>query len=148
MVPPVKLIFDETYDIVRAAEVAAVTSGTATLETAYLRCPEVVCYSIRGGKIVYRIMQYVLRHIKYVSLVNLVVDGFSRDNPLREPVVKELLGYKMTVESIHHELIQLLGDSAERRKMLAQYDRMIKILGEPGAPARAAEKIISLFAFK
>ena len=148
MVPPVKLVFDETYDIVRAAEVAAVTSGTATLETAYLRCPEVVCYNFGGGKIVYRIMQYVLRNIKYVSLVNLVLDGFSKDKPLREPVVKELLGYKMTVEAIHHELIRLLGDSAERRQMLAQFDKMIKILGEPGAPTRAAEKIISLIALK
>ncbi len=148
MVPPVKLVFDETYDIVRAAEVAAVTSGTATLETAYLRCPEVVCYNFGGGKIVYRIMQYVLRNIKYVSLVNLVLDGFSKDKPLREPVVKELLGYKMTVEAIHHELIRLLGESAERRQMLAQYDKMIKILGEPGAPVRAAEKIIRLIALK
>jgi lipid-A-disaccharide synthase len=81
-------------------------------------------------------------------LVNLVLDGFSKDKPLREPVVKELLGYKMTVEAIHHELIRLLGDSAERRQMLAQYDKMIKILGEPGAPTRAAEKIISLIALK
>jgi len=145
MVPPVKLIFGETYDIVRAAEVAAVTSGTATLETAYLRCPEVVCYSFKGGRLVYNIMQYVLRKIKYVSLVNLVLDGFSKEHPLQEPVVKELLGYKATVEAIHHELIQLSGDSAERRRMLKQYDKMIKILGEPGAPVRAAEIIIGLF---
>ena len=145
MVPPVKLIFDETYDIVRAAEVAAVTSGTATLETAYLRCPEVVCYYFGGGRLLYRIMQYVLSTIKYVSLVNLVLDGFSKEHPLKEPVVKELLGYKMTVEAIHHELIRLSGDSAERRQMLSQYDKMIEILGEPGAPARAADVILGLF---
>ena len=54
----------------------------------------------------------------------------------------------MTVEAIHHELIRLLGDSAERRQMLTQYDKMIEILGEPGAPIRAAEKIISLIALK
>ena len=145
MVPPVKLIFDETYDIVRAAEVAAVTSGTATLETAYLRCPEVVCYYFGGGRLLYKIMQYVLSTIKYVSLVNLVLDGFSKEHPLKEPVVKELLGYKMTVEAIHHELIRLSGDSAERRQMLSQYDKMIEILGEPGAPARAADVILGLF---
>ncbi|MBR5068181.1 MAG: lipid-A-disaccharide synthase [Bacteroidales bacterium] len=144
MVPPVKLVFGETYDIVRAAEVAAVTSGTATLETAYLRCPEVVCYSFGGGKLVYKIMQFLLRKIKYVSLVNLVLDGSSKEHPLKEPVVKELLGYQMTVEAIHHELIRLLGDSAERRQMLSQYDKMAAILGTPGAPARAAEMIISL----
>ena len=144
MVPPVKLVFGETFDIVRAAEVAAVTSGTATLETAYLRCPEVVCYGFGGGRLLYRIMQYVLRNIRYVSLVNLVLDGFSKEHPLEVPVVKELLGYKMTVEAIHHELIRLSGDSAERRHVLEQYDRMIEILGEPGAPKRAAEIILGL----
>ncbi len=144
MVPPVKLIFGETYDILRAAEVAAVTSGTATLETAYLRCPEVVCYYFGGGRVLYNIMKFVLRKIRYVSLVNLVLDGFSKEHPLKEPVVKELLGYNATVEAIHRELIRLSGDGAERRQVLAQYERMSQILGEPGAPARAAEKIISL----
>jgi lipid-A-disaccharide synthase len=90
-------------------------------------------------------MQYVLSTIKYVSLVNLVLDGFSKEHPLKEPVVKELLGYKTTVEAIHHELIRLSGDSAERRQMLSQYDKMIEILGEPGAPARAADVILGLF---
>lgn len=144
MVPPVKVIFGETYDLVRAAEVAAVTSGTATLETAYLRCPQVVCYNFGGGRFFYKIMEYALRKIRYVSLVNLVLDGFSREHPLLEPAVKELLGYKLTVEAVHRELIALSGDSAERRKMLAEYERMAKILGEPGAPRRAARIIIDL----
>ncbi len=144
MVPPVKLIFGETYDIVRAAEVAAVTSGTATLETAYLGCPEVICYGFGGGRLLYKIMEFVLRKIRFVSLVNIVLDGFSKEHPLKEPAVKELLGYKMSVEAIHHELIRLSGEGAERRQMLAQYDKMREILGEPGAPMRAAEKIISL----
>jgi len=148
MVPPVKLVFGETYDIVRAAEVAAVTSGTATLETAYLGCPEVICYSFGGGRLLYKIMEFVLRKIKYVSLVNLVLDGFSKENPLKEPAVKELLGYKMTVEAIHRELIRLSGDSSGRRQMLAQYKKMKEILGKPGAPVRAAETIIRLFASK
>lgn len=144
MVPPVKLVFGETYDLLRAAEVAAVTSGTATLETAYLRCPQVVCYQIGGGRIVYNIMKFVLRKIRYVSLVNLLLDGFSKEQPLKEPAVKELLGYKLNVESLHRELVQLCGASAERRQMLRQYDRMIRVLGEPGAPVRAAEAVIGL----
>lgn len=144
MVPPVKLLFNETYDLLRAAEVAAVTSGTATLETAYLRCPQVVCYKFGGGRIFYNIMKFVLRKIRYVSLVNLVLDGFSLEHPLEEPAVKELLGYKFSSEYVHQELIRLSGDSAERQKMLSDYDRMIRILGEPGAPVRAAEAIINL----
>lgn len=142
MVPPVKVVYGETFDLLRAAEVAAVTSGTATLETAYLRCPQVVCYHFGGGRLVYQIMKFVLRHIRYVSLVNLLLDGFSRQHPLVEPAVRELLGYQLTPEAVHSELIRLSGDSAERHQMLSEYDRMIRILGAPGAPVRAAEAIL------
>lgn len=142
MVPPVKVVFGETYDLIRAAEVAAVTSGTATLETAYLRCPQVVCYKFGGGRALYSVMSYLLRHIRYVSLVNLVIDGFSKENPLQEPAVPELLGYKLTSETLHQELIKLTGQSEARLRMMAQYDRMIEILGEPGAPIHAAEVIL------
>ena len=143
MVPPVRIVFGETYNLVRAAEVAAVTSGTATLETAYLRCPQVVCYRFGGGKLVYSIMKQVLRHIRFVSLVNLVIDGFSKEHPLVEPAVPELLGYKCTSHELHQLLVSLSGQSEARSRMLAQYDEMIRILGAPGAPARAAEEILS-----
>ena len=144
MVPPVKVIYGETYDVVRSAEVAAVTSGTATLETACLRCPQVVCYHFRGGRLVYNVMKFVLRNIRYVSLVNLVLDGFSLEHPLTVPAVKELLGYQFSADVLHQELVRLTGDSAERRQMLADYARMADILGEPGAPRRAAAAIIAL----
>lgn len=144
MVPPVRLVFGETYSLLRAAEVAVVTSGTATLETAYLRCPQVVCYHFGGGRIVYAIMERLLRRIRFVSLVNLVLDGFSVQHPLVKPAVKELLGYKFTASALHRELVSLCGDSAERRHMLSEYDRMIRILGQPGAPLRAAEAICRL----
>lgn len=144
MVPPVKIVFGETFDLVRAAEVAAVTSGTATLETAYLGCPQVVCYCFGGGKLVYSIMQYVLRHIRFVSLVNLLLDGFSKDHPLEKPAVPELLGYKFSSELLHQELVSLMGQSEARSRMLAQYARMKEILGEPGAPVRAASAILEI----
>lgn len=142
MVPPVKLVFGETYDLLRAAEVAVVTSGTATLETAYLRCPQVVCYQMGGGRVAYYLMKFLLRHIRYVSLVNLILDGFSRENPLVTPAVTELLGYKFTASALHRRLLSLCGASAERRRVLSEYDRMIRILGAPGAPSRAASAII------
>lgn len=144
MVPPVKIVFGETFDLVRAAEVAAVTSGTATLETAYLGCPQVVCYRFGGGKLVYSIMQYVLRHIRFVSLVNLLLDGFSKDHPLEKPAVPELLGYKFSSELLHQELVSLMGQSEARSRMLAQYARMKEILGDPGAPVRAASAILEI----
>ena len=142
MVPPVRIVFGETFDLVRAAEVAAVTSGTATLETAYLGCPQVVCYRFGGGRLVYSVMQYVLRHIRFVSLVNLLLDGFSKDHPLEKPAVPELLGYKFTSEILHQELLSLMGQSEARSRMLAQYAKMKEVLGEPGAPVRAASVIL------
>lgn len=144
MVPPVKIVFDETYDLVRAAEIAAVTSGTATLETAYLRCPQVVCYHMGGGKLGYSIMKFVLRNIRFVSLVNLVIDGFSKSNPLKTPAVPELLGYKFTAKNLHQHLVSLMGESESRSRMLAYYDQMKAILGDPGAPVRAASAIIGI----
>lgn len=142
MVPPVRIVFGETFDLVRAAEVAAVTSGTATLETAYLGCPQVVCYRFGGGRLVYSVMQYVLRHIRFVSLVNLLLDGFSKDHPLEKPAVPELLGYKFTSEILHQELLSLMGQSEARSRMLAQYAKMKEVLGVPGAPVRAASVIL------
>ena len=143
MVPPVKVVFGETYNLLRAAEVAAVTSGTATLETAYLRCPQVVCYQFGGGVLLYKIMAYVLRHVRFVSLVNLLLDGFSKDQPLVTPAVTELLGYKLTSTSLHDELVKISGEGAARTQMLRQYERMSDVLGAPGAPVRAAEAIMS-----
>lgn len=144
MVPPVKVVFGETYDLLRAAEVAAVTSGTATLETAYLRCPQVVCYQMGGGALFYKIMKYVLRHVRFVSLVNLLLDGFSKEHPLREPAVPELLGYKLTAPTLHAELVKICGESAARASMLRSYEAMASVLGSPGAPCRAAEAILAL----
>lgn len=133
-VPPVKVVFGETYDILRAAQVAAVTSGTATLETAYLNVPQVVCYQFKGGMLVYKIMEIALRRIRYVSLVNLLLDA---------PSVKELLGPFLTAETLRSELKKIIVDESEpRRQLLAEYDRMRSILGQPGAPVRAAKKII------
>lgn len=134
-VPPVQIVFGQTYDLVQAAHLAAVTSGTATLETAYLNTPQVVCYHFKGGMFVYKIMQYALRRIKYVSLVNLL---------LNSPSVVELLGPFLTPKRLREELDKIDDENENRLKMLAEYDRMRDILGEPGAPKRAAVEIISM----
>ena len=134
-VPPVRVVFGETYDILRSSSVAAVTSGTATLETAFLNVPQVVCYQFKGGMLVYKIMELALRRIRYVSLVNLLLDA---------PSVVELLGPFLTPNRLREELFKILDDGDDRRKMLAEYDRMRLILGQPGAPQRAAAKIIEI----
>lgn len=134
-VPPVHLIFGQTHDLLRAAEVAAVTSGTATLETAYLNVPQVVCYQFKGGMLVYKIMQVALHRIRYVSLVNLLLG--------KESVV-ELLGPYLTPKRLKQEIVKILDDCLDRRQMLEEYQRMRDMLGEPGAPVRAAERIINI----
>lgn len=134
-VPPVSIVFGETYDLLRSAQVAAVTSGTATLETAFLNVPQVVCYQFKGGMVVYKIMELALRRIRYVSLVNLLLDA---------PSVVELLGPYLTPERLRTELQKIVGDGNDRSNMLKEYARMRDILGEPGAPVRAAQTILQL----
>lgn len=131
----VTVLFGVTYGLLLSARAAAVTSGTATLEAAYLGTPQVVCYYFRGGRPFYRLMQWALRRIRYVSLVNLLLDA---------PAVTELLGPYLTAARLRAELAPLLQESPRRRAMLAAYDRMRGILGQPGAPARAAQRILQL----
>lgn len=148
MVPRVRVVFGETYQVLRAAEIAAVTSGTATLETAYIGCPQVVCYQLGGGKLFYNIMKFVLRHIRYVSLVNLIYEGLPKSNATddaqQEPAVKELIGYKLTVQSLKHEMLAINNRSATCRLMLKRYDVMRQKLGAVGAPERAADEVLKM----
>lgn len=134
-VPPVSIVFGETYDLLRSAQVAAVTSGTATLETAFLNVPQVVCYQFKGGMLVYKIMELALRRIRFVSLVNLLLDA---------PSVVELLGPYLTPKRLRAELLKIVEEGDDRSRMLKEYDRMRSILGEPGAPIRAAKRIMQL----
>ena len=131
---PVKIIFEQTYRLLQQAQAALVTSGTATLETALFRVPQVVCYYTPIGKIISFLRRHILK-VKYISLVNLVAD---------KEVVRELVADTMTVANVRAELNALLNDASYRAKMLQEYDRMIEILGPAGASHQAASKMISL----
>lgn len=130
----VKVIFGQTYELLSHAEAALVTSGTATLETALFRVPQVVCYHTPIGRVIAFLKRHILK-VKYISLVNLIAG--------RE-VVRELVADTMTVAQIKTELGRILNDEGWRREMLAGYDEVSKRLGEPGAPAKAARLIRSL----
>lgn len=133
------IVFGDTYRLLQHAHAALVTSGTATLETALFRVPQVVCYSTPAAWLVSKLKHLFLK-VKYISLVNLIAD--------RE-VVRELVAADMTVENITRELGKLLPpDSPERQAMLSGYDHMIDILGEPGASQHAAEKMVQLLTQK
>jgi lipid-A-disaccharide synthase len=128
------IVFGQTYDILNNAHAALVTSGTATLETALFRVPQVVCYATPMPKFYSFLKKHFLK-VKYISLVNLVAD--------RE-VVRELVSVDMSLSNVVDELGRILpADGKERAVMLKEYDRMIDILGAPGASERAAEKMVS-----
>lgn len=126
----IKVIPDETYSLLSASEAALVTSGTATLETALLNIPEVVCY--KGGKISYHIAKRIV-DIKYISLVNLIMD--------RE-VVRELIQDDLNEETIFNELKKIISPD-HRKKLLSDYAELRLKLGGSGASAKAAKIILS-----
>ena len=133
------IVFGDTYRLLQHSHAALVTSGTATLETALFRVPQVVCYSTPVPWLISKLKPIFLK-VKYISLVNLIAG--------RE-VVRELVAADMTVKNIIGELGKLLpADSAARQTMLAEYGRMIDILGEPGASQHAAEKMVQLLTEK
>ena len=132
----VKIVFGQTYELLSHADAALVTSGTATLETALFRVPQVVCYHTPVGRVIAFLKRHVLK-VEYISLVNLIAG--------RE-VVRELVADTMTVERIRVELGRILTDEDWRGKMVAGYDNVEKRLGAPGAPAKAARLILSLLA--
>ena len=131
---PVKIVFGQTYRLLQQADAALVTSGTATLETALFRVPQVVCYYVAMGKLISWLRRKILK-VKYISLVNLVAN---------KEIVRELVADGMTVSNVKNELDALLNNAAYRNQMLAEYDRMIHILGPSGASRRAASKMLEL----
>ena len=129
----VKIVVNSTYRLLRHAEAALVTSGTATLETALFDVPQVVCYYTSCGRMVNWLRKLVLK-VKYISLVNLVVN--------RE-IVKELVGEQMNVDRLEAELRQIVEGGANRSQMLADYAEMRERLGGSGASQRAARQIVA-----
>lgn len=129
------IVFGETYNILNNAHAALVTSGTATLEAGIFRVPQVVCYATPMARLYSWLKKHFLK-VQYVSLVNLIAG--------RE-VVRELVAADMRLENVKAEIGKLLpADSKERTAMLNEYDRMLDILGDPGASYRAARKMVAL----
>ena len=124
----VHFVSGKTYDLLSHSHAALVTSGTATLETALFRVPEVVCY--RGNWISYQIAKRVIS-LKYISLVNLIMDA---------PVVTELIQGALNTRNLKAELDKLL-DPAYREQLLKDYQALRERLGNEGASKRTAQAI-------
>jgi lipid-A-disaccharide synthase len=126
----VDAVKNRTYDLLSAAKAAMVTSGTATLETALFGVPEVVCY--KGSNISYQIAKLLIK-IKYISLVNLIMD---------KPVVKELIQHDMNSKMIGEELDRLLNDPIYIQRTKSNYAILHQLLSSSGNPSLKAATLI------
>ena len=125
----VRFVANKTYDLLSISNAALVTSGTATLETALFKVPQVVCY--KGSAISYQIAKRIIT-LKFISLVNLIMD--------RE-VVTELIQADFTKEKLTTELNKIL-DASHREQLFLEYYELEQILGGKGASKKAAELIV------
>lgn len=129
-IPNVKFVFESTYDLLSVADAAMVTSGTATLETALFKVPEMLLY--KTTFIEEAIVRSLIK-IEWLGLVNLI---------LNKNVVKELYQANMTVERLNEELDRLLNKEAYRTEMLSEYDRLYKILDIGSASENAGRLMV------
>lgn len=131
--PNVSWVEGQTYELLKQATAALVTSGTATLETALFGVPQVVCY--KGSFLSYEIGKRLV-NIKYISLVNLIMD---------KPVVKELIQHHLTVANLSNELKKILPESEERSRITKDYEELRAVLSTTqNASKRAAEILVNL----
>ena len=127
---PVRLIKEKTYEILSCADASLVKSGTATLEAALLGIPQVVCYK---GDLFSMLVSWILIKVKYVSLVNLIMES---------EVVKELIQYKLNEKNLVRELKSILPGGNKREKMMSDYHLLREKLGPAGASGRIADEMI------
>lgn len=130
--PNVTFVEEDTYNLLENADAAIVTSGTATLETALFRVPQVVVY--RTSRFSYAVAKRLIR-VPYISLVNLIAG---------KEVVRELIQDDATTEATAIELNRLVDDVDYREQMLRDYDQITRILDTGSASENAAERMVSL----
>jgi lipid-A-disaccharide synthase len=124
----VKIVYNQTYDLLIRAKAAIVVSGTATLETALFKVPEVVIYKLSTPTF---IIGRTFVHIRFFSLVNIIMD--------RE-IVKELLQFHLA-RDISKELQKILTNTSYRKKMLSDFDELLVKVGKPGTSERVAKSM-------
>ncbi len=126
----VKLVFGKTYEILKSSAAGLVTSGTATLEAGLFKMPQVVCY--KGSTISYWIARQLVK-IKYISLVNLILD---------KPSVKELIQHDFNEKTLHEELEKLLFSQEKRNQLDSDYQALYEKLGGGGASEKTANVVL------
>lgn len=127
-----KMVKMQTYELLAHATVALVTSGTATLETALLNVPQVVCYETPVPKLIRFAFKHIIK-VRFISLVNLIAD---------KEIVQELLADRFSIRNIANELYRILPGQPSRERMLADYQLVRKRLGNEVAPDNAARIMV------
>ena len=128
----INTLYGSTYSVLRVAHAAVVNSGTATLETALFRVPQVVVYKVFAGRLA-MLLKPLLIKTPWVSLVNIIA---------QREVVAELLAHNFTLKNTASELDSILNNPYCRQSIIQSYDQIIQTLGSPGADVRCVEKII------
>ncbi|HNX78321.1 MAG TPA: lipid-A-disaccharide synthase [Prolixibacteraceae bacterium] len=131
----VPVLLDKTYEILKYSHSAIVTSGTATLETALFRVPQIVLYKMAGGKLGYRIFRKLFLKVTLFSLPNLI---------LGKATLKEFIMDQMSYDLVKPEAGKLLMDPEYRKRILDGYARLEGLMGESGASSRAAIEMMGL----
>ena len=127
-----KMVKTQTYELLAHATVALVTSGTATLETALLNVPQVVCYETPVPKLIRFAFKHIIK-VRFISLVNIIAD---------KEIVQELLADRFSIRNIANELYRILPGQPSRERMLADYQIVRKRLGNEVAPDNAARIMV------
>ena len=127
-----KMVKTQTYELLAHATVALVTSGTATLETALLNVPQVVCYETPVPKLIRFAFKHIIK-VRFISLVNLIAD---------KEIVQELLADRFSIRNIANELYRILPGQPSRERMLADYQLVRERLGKEVAPDNAARIMV------
>ena len=131
---PVTKVSEETYQLLSHATSALVTSGTATLETALLGVPQVVCYKTPVGPLIRWAFNHIIQ-CRFISLVNLIAD---------KEIVTELFADRFSVKNIRHELNRIHPGQPDRATMLQGYQLVAERLGKQSAPDTAAKEMIEI----
>ncbi len=127
----VKVIFGKTYELLSNSTIAIVTSGTATLETALLNIPQVVCYR---GSFLSMLIAWMVVKVKYISLVNLITGRES---------VRELIQYDLTHKTLLEEVRDLLPGESKHQHVLSEYKHLKALIGNSGASERVGRRIVN-----
>lgn len=127
-----EMLTRDTYSLVASAQAAVVNSGTATLETALIGCPQTAVYYVAGSKYLEKFLRPIMFSIPHFTLVNIIPN---------QEIIQELIASRFTVDNVAAELNRLLHDESYRQTMLTNYQQLWHILGSQSA-AKNAAKII------